>query len=240
MIRGFANSIALLAAAFVIAAAQDARAGCVATLVKTETGSFTPKYVDFSNPQFVQIPQFNPASGQLCFVVVRVTGTFDMSIDVENNTLASPFITASATETLYMTPPAFMAPTLVPANHSEQIPQATQMVGPNDGGGAFTFTGADTAHFALSPNPTNFPLANNVMFNQLDPGFASFSGLGDYQFEFNGDGEYRIHSNAGSSNARVNMSISGLVEVEYHYVPEPSTALLLLAGIPLLRRRRSR
>lgn len=221
---------------------EKARAGCFPTLTHIESGSVAPKFVDFGSPQFVQIPQFNPTLGMLCYAVVRISASYDALIKVENSTSSSPFITVSATETVTVQPPAFFAPVLGFTSHSESIPPTSTMVAPWDHGPLFSFTGPDTASFSYTPtNPRNATLAN-VAFSTLDAGFANFTGIGYLPGDFtvNGMGTYNIYSNAGSSNAQVNMQVGLNVEVEYQYVPEPGMVSLVLAAGWLCKRPRRR
>ncbi len=233
--------IALLSIAAVLSPDQ-ARAGCFPTLSHIETGSVAPKFVDFGSPQFVQIPQFNPTLGMLCYAVVRISASYDALIKVENSTSSSPFITVSATETVSVQPPAFFTPVLGFTSHSESIPPTSTMVAPWDHGPLFSFVGPDTATFSYTPtNPRTATLAN-VAFSNMDAGFANFTGMGNLPggFSVNGMGTYNIYSNAGSSNAQVNMQVGLDIEVEYLYVPEPAVLSLLLAAGVFCRRPRRR
>ncbi len=226
----------------IASSAEKVRAGCVATLVQAQTGSVAPKFVDFGSPQLVQIPQFNPTLGTLCFAVVRITASYDALIKVENSTSSSPFITVNATETVSVQPPAFFAPVLNFTSHSESIPPTTQMVGPWDHGPLFSFVGPDTATFTFQPTNPRAALLANVAFNSLDAGFPNFTGGGNLPggFSVNGTGTYDIYSNAGSSNAQINMQVGADIEVEYHYTPEPATLSLLAGALLFVRRPRRR
>jgi hypothetical protein len=192
--------------------------------------------------QLVQIPQFNPATGQLCFALVRVTASYDALIKVENMAATGSFITVSATETVNVDVPGFFTPVLGDImNADEMIPPTMQNVAAWDNGPAFSFVGPDTATYTFQPaNPRIVPLAS-VAFNALDPGFPNFTGVGNLPDGFNvtGESDFSVNSNAGEYNAQATMRMSVKIEVEYHYVPEPGT-LSLIAGAVLMARRSRR
>lgn len=193
--------------------------------------------------QLVQIPQFNPATGQLCFALVRVTASYDALIKVENMAATGSFITVAATETVNVEVPAFFAPVLGDImNADEMVPPTTQNVAAWDNGPAFSFVGPDTATFSFQPvNPRVVPLAS-VQFNELDPGFPSFMGVGNLPDGFNvtGESDFSVNSNAGDYNAQATLRMSVKIEVEYHYVPEPATLSLLVGSFLIVRHSRRR
>ncbi|HKQ50042.1 MAG TPA: choice-of-anchor E domain-containing protein [Phycisphaerae bacterium] len=193
--------------------------------------------------QLVQIPQFNPATGQLCFALVRVTASYDALIKVENMAATGSFITVSATETVNVDVPGFFTPVLGDIlNADETIPPTTKNVTAWDNGPAFSFVGTDTEMFSFLPeNPRIVPLAS-VGFNAMDPGFPSFTGVGNLPDGFNvtGESDFTVNSNAGDYNAQATLRMSVLIEVEYHYVPEPATISLIAGSLLMVRRSRRR
>jgi hypothetical protein len=193
--------------------------------------------------QLVQIPQFNPATGQLCFALVRVTASYDALIRVENMAATGSFITVSATETVNVDVPGFFTPVLGDImNADETIPATTQNVAAWDNGPPFSYAGPDTATFSFEPvNPRVVSLAS-VGFNAMDAGFPNFIGAGDLPDGFNvtGESDFIVNNNAGDYNAQATLRTSVLIEVEYHYVPEPATLSFFVGSVLMARRSRRR
>jgi hypothetical protein len=230
------SALLLIASLSLSAAAVRAGEPCLPVAYDTIMRTAVPT-------QLVQIPQFNPTDGQLCFVVVRVTASYDALIKVENMVAAGSFITVSATETINVDVPGFFTPVMGDIlNADETIPPTTKNVTAWDNGPAFSFTGTDTETFSYQPlNPREVQLAS-VMFNNMDAGFPNFMGMGNLPDGFNvtGESDFSVNSNAGQYNALATLQMSVKIEVEYHYVPEPTTLALLACAAPLVLRLRRR
>lgn len=217
---------------------------CASTQVVRGDGTFVIVETEMLNPtqgnfidEIVSIPQFDPANGTLCFVVVRITANYDAMILAENKSPNNGgHISVMATQTLTVTPPMFVAPLPIP--NSELIPFTSKPVAPFDG--TVDFMGPSSATFTYTPdNPRDVQLANLIR-EPADSGFGNFIGLGTYDFSFDGSGTSLVYSNTGGFTSQSNMFIGAKVEVEYHFIPEPATLALLLPGMLLIRRRRPR
>lgn len=212
----------------------SAFAGPTFTII--ETGTLLPITGNFPAVQVVSIPQFDPANGTLLFAVVRITANYDARIQAENLGQSAAIISAMATQTIQVTPPAFVAP--LPLNDMQIIPLQSNPVGPYDG--TLDFLGSSSTSFTYTPvNPREILLAD-VTRDPMDAGFANFIGLGEYDFSINGLGDFTVSSNTGAVSAKANLAIGATIEVEYTYVPEPATLALLLPGLAIIRRRRLR
>jgi hypothetical protein len=224
--------IALLACAHIITcASQTVRAD----FVQLQSQTVGPTGVNYASPVLVSIPQFNPATGTLLFVLVRITANFDAMVQAENLAQGPANITVLATETVSVTPPVFVSP--VPAQGTASIPLSNAPVAPFDG--TADFLGPDTATFTLTPNPQSQLIAG-LTFNS---GLSNFIGVGNLPaFSVNGTGSFFVASDNGSLHTQTSLKAGATIEVEYHYIPEPSTlALLGLAfGSVVFRHRRRR
>ncbi|OWY71450.1 hypothetical protein B7486_12770 [cyanobacterium TDX16] len=226
-------SLAILIASCVCMATTSVRAD--GTLTLTETGMLNPIEGNF-NSQLVTIPQFDPNKGTLCFVVVRISASYDATVRTENTAGSSGHISVMATQTLQVTSPIFVAP--LPISNSELIPFGSKPVAAFDG--TVDFMGPSSATFTYSPtNPREEFLINGLVREPSDFGFASFIGNGSYDFSFDGSGSAFVQFNTGGADSTTDLLLGAKVEVEYHYVPEPATLALLLPGLLLVRRRRS-
>lgn len=215
---------------------EGVRAGptCTPTLLQTQSATAVPT-------QLVQIPQFNPALGQLCYAVVRITASYDALIKVENNVNTGSIITVTATETVNVDLPAFLTP-LNDITNADETFTDFQMVTAWDGGPMFSFVGSDTAAFGFEPtNPRVVQLASGA-YDAMDAGFGNFTGVGNLPEGFNvtGMSDFSVNSNAGDYNAQATLRMNVVVEVEYHYVPEPATLLPLLGAMFIVRRPKRR
>ncbi len=213
--------------------AVSVRAGGLLTIV--EKATVDPAGINYPAPVLLSIPQFDPAKGTLVFAVVRITANFDAMLLAENLGSSSAFITGSATETIEVTPPPFIYP--VPLTDMAKIPPTSEPVTASDGVDAFG--GTDTATFSLTPNPKSVVLAT-LMFNDMDAGFGDFIGNGFLpDFEVNAFGNWAVSSNStGAVLAKANLLVGADIQVEYHYVPEPATACLVLPVLLVACRRR--
>jgi len=204
------------------ALAPAARAG----MTQTFTETVGPKALDFPAPQFISIPQFDPSKGTLDFVTVRITASYDAQILVQNVGDGAANVTVMATETVTVTPPAFIFPMAI--ENKELLPATTIMLQPTE------------SHlFSYQPgNPREVELAN-LFFNELDLVFDMFTGDGNLpDFDVFGFGMYFL-SSSGSSELDIDGYLAASVEVEvvYHFIPEPATGGLLALGVLCLRRR---
>ncbi len=226
-------SLAILIASCVCMTTNSVRAD--GTLSYTESGMFMPISGKFDD-QLVSIPQFDPDLGTLCFVVIRVTASYDVMIRTENTSNAGGHISVMATQTLQVTAPTFVAP--LPIANSELLPFGSKPVAAFDG--TLDYMGPSSANFSYTPNnPREEFLINGLVREPADFGFENFSGAGTFDFSFDGTGSSLVYFNTSTASSTVDLRLGAKVEVEYHYVPEPATLALLLPGLLLVRRRRS-
>lgn len=227
----------LISWTFVVAALAGAVEPARAEFIQSFMAMVGPDPVNFVKPQLVTVPQFDPDKGILQFVVVRITAKFDAFLQVENMSETPANVTVMATETVHVTPPAFVFP--VTLTESEILPATTKPVGPADAMGPFL--GNDTATFTFEPvNPREVLLAN-VTLNPLDPDFGMFIGEGNLpDFSVDATGSFFASSNTGNVTSQAVLKAGAKIEVDYHFIPEPSTLTLLVLGLPLVLRRRRR
>lgn len=241
MTRNVARSSALLFAAvgLVLTAADAVRAGasCDVTLLDKHTRTIDP-LDQKPGPQLLTVPQFNPQLGTLCFAVVRITADYSAFIEAENvdPANAAKLSLLLATQTVEVTPPAFISPFL---SNKEEIPPASHSMDPYDG--TTDFMGPSSTFFSYLPdNPRTVTLLPDTLFDSNDPNFGDFTGVGTLNFDVDGLGVFILSGSSNHIVMKVHKSLAVTIQMDYHYVPEPATLALLLPGLLLVRSRRRR
>lgn len=176
--------------------------------------------------QLVSIPQFDPATGDLLFIVVRLSANFQASVLAENFSATPAFITASLSESIAVSPPVW--PILAA---SAAIVENTQAVGPHDN---IPLGGTDTAFWWLTATVVS------TAQTSYEPHLDAFRGLGDVPFGVEALADFSVTSTAGKTMIQISSQAGMSLEVEYHFVPEPATLSLLLVGLALWRPARRR
>lgn len=206
---------------------------CDPKFVQIRTAVLQPQIANYPQ-QLVPVQQFNPEKGTLCMAVIRVTANYDALIQAENLSGSNAIITAGGSQTIYVQPPAFVAPL---QTDTQILPLSSKPVGPYDG--VIDFAGPSSASFTYKPiNPRDIVLIDNVIRDKNDIGFDNFTGFGTYNFGVTGLAAFEVTSNTGAVVAKANLRVGTTIEVEYHYIPEPASLALLLPALLLVRRRR--
>ena len=177
--------------------------------------------------QFVTVPKFDPGTGTLDFVVVRLSASYQAQILAENRAANPANLTAWLDQTVILTPPSSLAALSTIAS----IPPSTQPVAPYDG---IPFTGPDTAIWSLGPAQ----LSAQQTFTGAD--LSPFIGAGAVSLHAVGTAQFLVTSDGGAFATQLTSQSGAQVDVEYHFtIPEPATIALLVFGVGAISRRRS-
>ncbi|MEM0897670.1 MAG: choice-of-anchor E domain-containing protein [Verrucomicrobiota bacterium] len=187
--------------------------------------------------------QFNPSLGTLNFINVVTFVEFDQgnaSVDAEG-TLLSDITVEFGVDVDYTSPDVTLSTAAF-----ETIGQGVQAfnsetftdVGANDGDDVLTFQG-DGGDDNRTMAVTQVTASDS---GNIAPGlFAQYTGTGTFDIEYEGTSLFNISSTGSTSGSFGPGIAQGFVIVTYDYIPaipEPSTALCLLAGAALFARRR--
>jgi len=201
--------------------------------IQLESVTVGPQASNFN--ELVQIPKFDPNTGVLTMVTVRISSSLEATILAENLMNKPGNVTAMSTQTISVDPPDFIAPLV---DDTAEIPETTQRVAPFDGIGPVN--GADTVSFELEPNNPQVTMLLDQSF-MMDLG--DFQGVGEtLDFAVTATSFWRVMSSElATILTKANLLASATIEVEYKYIPEPaSISLLGLGSLLILRRRRRR
>lgn len=202
----------------VVSPAQDVRAGGCDNIAAVETRTINPQQTNWN--ELVTIPKFDPAQGTLCFVVVRMSASFEAAVIAQNLSNHTAMLTATVTDQVKITPPA----PIMMYDHTESITNDVRSV-PAFGStvwsiGSTTFTKDQTFDMGLGA------------FLAAAPGDT-------LDFNASGMGSFKVGTDSGNARVKGTVLAGATIEVTY-YTPEPSSLLLLAAGLAVVTRRSRR
>jgi hypothetical protein len=206
--------------ALVVVSAPAARAGSCTDVQAVHTRTVSLRQTSWN--EMVTIPKFDPASGSLCFVVVRMSANYEAAVIAQNLSNTTAMLTATINDKVQITGPA----PVMPFSHTESIINSSRMVG------AFNST-------VWSIGSTTFTMPDQLFDGAMVPLGNFIAGMpGEtLNFDASGLGDIKVGSNTGNVKVKGATLGSATIQVTY-FTPEPGTLSLLALGLILAGRRR--